>query len=69
MRETSKSIREWGDETFGEVKNLTTLVARARRELEELEDALNASGVNGVPGTGMHAHESMTAVWYSGGIP
>lgn len=40
--ETSKSIRDWGDETFGEVKNLTTLVARARWELDELEQALQA---------------------------
>lgn len=40
--ETSKSIRDWGDATFGEVKNLTTLVARARWELDELEQALQA---------------------------
>ena len=41
--ETSQTIRDWGDATFGEVKDLTALVRRARLELDELEDALNAS--------------------------
>jgi NTP pyrophosphatase (non-canonical NTP hydrolase) len=41
-RETSQSIREWGDATFGEVKDLAALVARARGELDELEQAIRA---------------------------
>ncbi len=41
-RETSKSICEWGDATFGEVKDLAALVARARGELDELEEAVRA---------------------------
>ncbi|HVY90346.1 MAG TPA: nucleotide pyrophosphohydrolase [Hyphomonadaceae bacterium] len=41
--ETSKSIREWGDATFGEAKDLTALVARARGELDELEQAIRAN--------------------------
>jgi hypothetical protein len=40
--ETSHSIREWGDATFGEVRDLTALVVRARGELDELEQALRA---------------------------
>ena len=40
--ETSKSIREWGDATFGEVADLSALVARARGELAELEAAIRA---------------------------
>lgn len=40
--ETSNTIRVWGDETFGEVKNLAALVARARGELDELEQAVRA---------------------------
>lgn len=43
MRETSQTIREWGDTTFGEVTNLSALVARARGELDELEQALRAN--------------------------
>lgn len=39
-RETSQTIRRWGDETFGNVLNLSTLVARARLEIEELEQAV-----------------------------
>ena len=38
--ETSQSICEWGDATFGKVSNLSALVARARGELDELEQAL-----------------------------
>lgn len=38
--ETSHTIREWGDATFGEARDLTALVARARIELDELQDAL-----------------------------
>jgi NTP pyrophosphatase (non-canonical NTP hydrolase) len=34
--ETSQTIREWGDETFGEVKDLEALVERARGEVDEL---------------------------------
>ena len=40
--ETSKSIRDWGDETFGKVSDLSALVARARGELDELEQAIRA---------------------------
>lgn len=40
--ETSKSIRAWGDETFGKVSNLSALVARARGELDELDLAIRA---------------------------
>lgn len=42
MRETSHTIREWGDATFGEARDLTALVARARGEMDELEQALRA---------------------------
>ncbi len=38
--ETSHTIREWGDATFGEARDLTVLVARARGEMDELERAL-----------------------------
>ncbi len=41
-RETSQTIREWGDATFGEARDLTALVARARGEMDELEQALRA---------------------------
>jgi NTP pyrophosphatase (non-canonical NTP hydrolase) len=40
--ETSQSIRIWGDEMFGKVADLSVLVARARRELDELEQAIRA---------------------------
>lgn len=40
--ETSNTIRVWGDATFGEVKDLAALVARARGEMDELEQALRA---------------------------
>jgi NTP pyrophosphatase (non-canonical NTP hydrolase) len=40
--ETSKSIREWGDATFGEVTDLAALVARARGEMDELLEAVQA---------------------------
>lgn len=43
VNETSQSIRIWGDETFGKVIDLSTLVARARGELDELEQAIRAS--------------------------
>jgi RimJ/RimL family protein N-acetyltransferase/NTP pyrophosphatase (non-canonical NTP hydrolase) len=39
-QETSQTIREWGDATFGEARDLTALVARARGEMDELEQAL-----------------------------
>jgi NTP pyrophosphatase (non-canonical NTP hydrolase) len=42
VSETSKSIREWGDEAFGEVKDLGALVRRARGELDELAEAVRA---------------------------
>ena len=32
-RETSQTIREWGDATFGEAPDLTALVVRARGEI------------------------------------
>jgi NTP pyrophosphatase (non-canonical NTP hydrolase) len=41
--ETSHTIREWGDVTFGEARDLTALVTRARGELDELEHALRAN--------------------------
>ena len=41
--ETSNSIRVWGDETFGEVSDLSALVARARGELDELDQAIRAN--------------------------
>lgn len=40
--ETSSTIREWGDATFGEARDLSALVARARGELDELEQAVRA---------------------------
>ena len=40
--ETSNTIRVWGDATFGEVKDLAALVARARGEFDELEEAVRA---------------------------
>ncbi len=40
--ETSQTIREWGDAVFGEARDLTVLVARARTELDELEQAVRA---------------------------
>lgn len=40
--ETSKSIRDWGDETFGKVSDLAALLVRARGELDELEQAVRA---------------------------
>jgi NTP pyrophosphatase (non-canonical NTP hydrolase) len=42
VSETSRSIRIWGDETFGNVSDLSALVARARGELDELELAIKA---------------------------
>ncbi len=38
--ETSQTIREWGDATFGAPTDLTVLVQRARVEMDELEQAL-----------------------------
>ncbi len=38
--ETSTTIREWADATFGAAHDLTALVRRARTELDELEQAL-----------------------------
>ncbi len=43
--ETSNTIRVWGDETFGEVKDLAALIARARLELDELEEAIRAGDI------------------------
>jgi NTP pyrophosphatase (non-canonical NTP hydrolase) len=40
MRETSKSIYEWGHATFGEVTDLNRVVARAQLEFEELAEAV-----------------------------
>ena len=40
--ETSKSICDWGDKTFGKVSDLSALVARARGELDELTQAIKA---------------------------
>ncbi|MEZ5938461.1 MAG: DUF550 domain-containing protein [Hyphomonadaceae bacterium] len=44
-RETSATIREWADATFGEVSDLSALVARARMELDELEAAVRAGDI------------------------
>jgi len=41
--ETSHSIRNWGDATFGPVRDLSALVARARSELDELGEAIKAN--------------------------
>lgn len=41
--ETSKTIHDWGDATFGEVRDLSALVARARGELDELDQAIHAN--------------------------
>ena len=46
-RETSQSILEWGDATFGKVDNPLALVTRAREELTELEEALADDDANG----------------------
>jgi NTP pyrophosphatase (non-canonical NTP hydrolase) len=43
MPETSTTIREWGDATFGAVRDLSALVARARGELDELDQAIKAN--------------------------
>jgi NTP pyrophosphatase (non-canonical NTP hydrolase) len=43
VTETSKTICEWGDATFGKVGDLSALVARARGELDELEQAIKAN--------------------------
>ena len=40
--ETSKTICDWGDATFGKVSDLTALISRARGELDELEEAVRA---------------------------
>jgi NTP pyrophosphatase (non-canonical NTP hydrolase) len=42
VSETSQTIREWGDQTFGKVADLSALVARARGELDELDQAVRA---------------------------
>ena len=47
LRETSQSILEWGDATFGKVDNPLALVTRAREELTELEKALADDDANG----------------------
>jgi NTP pyrophosphatase (non-canonical NTP hydrolase) len=41
--ETSITIREWGDATFGAVRDLSALIARARGELDELDQAVRAN--------------------------
>ena len=43
--ETSASIAEWAESTFGPVDSLDVLVRRAQQEITELRDALarNAS--------------------------
>ena len=41
--ETSKTVCEWGDATFGKVRDLSALVARARGELDELDEAIKAN--------------------------
>ena len=44
--ETSASITQWGDATFGAVSDLTVLTQRARIEFEELEHAVRAGDVD-----------------------
>lgn len=39
-RETSNSIREWGDAAFGQPSDLTVFVTRARLEMNELDQAI-----------------------------
>ncbi len=41
--ETSSTIRKWSDAAFGEVRDLSVLVARARGELDELEHAVRGN--------------------------
>ena len=43
MPETSNTIRDWGDATFGLVHDLSSLVVRARGELDELDQAIRAN--------------------------
>jgi NTP pyrophosphatase (non-canonical NTP hydrolase) len=43
--ETSHTIREWGDATFGAPSDLTALLARARVEMDELEQAVRAGDI------------------------
>ena len=38
--ETSQTILEWGDATFGAPQDVTVLVTRARLEMDELEQAI-----------------------------
>jgi len=40
--ETSKSIYEWGQATFGPVADPNRVIARARLEFEELAEAVSA---------------------------
>ena len=42
-QETSHTICEWGDATFGAAPDLTALLARARGEMDELEQALRSN--------------------------
>ncbi len=48
--ETSASIRDWGDETFGKVSDLSVLAARARGELDELEQAIRSGDATEIGG-------------------
>ena len=38
--ETSRSIFEWGHDTFGDVTDLNRVIARARLEFDELAEAV-----------------------------
>lgn len=40
MNETSKTIKAWGDETFGKAMDPVRLVERAEIEMAELKEAL-----------------------------
>ena len=42
MTETSKTILDWGDATFGQVSDPVALARRAETELAELIEALEA---------------------------
>ncbi len=47
--ESSESITAWGEQTFGKVSDLNTLIERAKEELEVLQQAIeNGESVRNV---------------------
>ena len=44
--ETQKSVTDWAEETFGPVRDHTTLVKRAQVEMDELLEATAAADTN-----------------------